>query len=127
SGWSPRAACAPASRTSTIASPTTGSISRRSRKGSPAMSRLEALRTAALPFVTRSLRGGRLRRTLALSLLLSILTVVLGAWISFGDGDFEAGVRVSFGLEESRWSRQQNDYVIVVDSPGEAAELEREL
>lgn len=91
------------------------------------MSRLEALRTAALPFVTRSLRGGRLRRTLALSLLLSLLTVILGAWISFGAGDFEHEVRVSLDLEERKWSREQNEYVIIVDDPQEAGEIRRDL
>ncbi|MEZ4452061.1 MAG: hypothetical protein R3B09_21535 [Nannocystaceae bacterium] len=91
------------------------------------MSRLDALRTAALPFVTRSLRGGRLRRLLSLSLMLSVLTVILGTWITFGDGDFEEDVRVAFDLEESRWSRQQNDYVIIVDSDEEAALLQAEL
>lgn len=80
------------------------------------MSKLAQLRSAALPFVTRSYRGGRLRRYLLLSLLLSVLTLILGAWISFGSGQFEGAIRQGFDLEEPRWQREQFEHVIIVDS-----------
>ena len=85
------------------------------------MSKLAQLRSAALPFVTRAHRGGRLRRYLFLSLLLSILTLILGAWISFGSGHFESAVRQGLNLEESRWQREQFEHLIIVDSAQEEA------
>jgi len=80
------------------------------------MSKLAQLRSAALPFVTRAHRGGRMRRFALLSLVLAIMTLILGAWISFGSGSFESEIRQGFDLEESRWQREQLEHVIIVDS-----------
>ena len=91
------------------------------------MSKLADLHAAALPFVTRSLRGGRLRRYALLSALLAGLSGVLGGWLALGDGSFEREVRVALDLEESRWQREQNDFVVVTDSPEEAALVRAEM
>lgn len=85
------------------------------------MSKLAQLRSAALPFVTRTHRGGRLRRFVLLSALLSVLTLILGVWISFGSGSFESEIRQSFDLEESRWEREQFEHLLIVDSAEEQA------
>ncbi|MCB9702337.1 MAG: hypothetical protein H6711_10615 [Myxococcales bacterium] len=91
------------------------------------MSKLADLRSAALPFVTRSLRGKRLRRTVLLSALLGILTLILGLWISFGSGRFEHEIRSGLGVEQSRWMRQDQEFVVFVDSIDEAIETRRDL
>lgn len=91
------------------------------------MSKLAELHDAALPFVTRSLRGGRLRRYALLSALLGGLTVVLGGWLTFGSGTFEREVRVALDLEESRWNREQNQFVIEAGSPEEAALIRNDM
>ena len=57
------------------------------------------LRAAARPFVARSLRGPRLKRSLALSALLALVTCVLGAWLALGDGEVERGTRQSLRLD----------------------------
>ncbi len=91
------------------------------------MSKLAQLRSAALPFVTRVHRGGRLRRFVLLSALLSVLTLILGVWISFGSGSFESEIRQGFDLEESRWEREQFEHLIVVDSVGEESIILAEI
>ncbi len=83
------------------------------------MSKLAQLRSAALPFVTRTHRGGRLRRFVLLSALLSVLTLIFGVWISFGSGSFESEIRQGFDLEESRWQRESVEHLIIVDSAEE--------
>ncbi len=76
------------------------------------MSRFQSYRLAAIPFITRSLRGGRLRRYSLLAGLLALLTIVLGAWIALGTGDFEREIRVELDLEESRWDRERDEYTV---------------
>ncbi|MEZ4383691.1 MAG: hypothetical protein R3A79_20335 [Nannocystaceae bacterium] len=91
------------------------------------MSKLAQLRSAALPFVTRAHRGGRLRRFVLMSVLLGVLTLILGAWISFGNGPFEAEIRRGFDLEESRWMREQQEFIVVVDSREELAQANAQV
>ncbi|MCA9681529.1 MAG: hypothetical protein KC457_04990, partial [Myxococcales bacterium] len=66
----------------------------------------------ALPFVTRSLRGGRGRRYLVFSLVLAGLTMMIGLWIALGRGDFEHQIRVDTGLEHAEHMREQEEFVL---------------
>ncbi|HVI00705.1 MAG TPA: hypothetical protein VM869_18430 [Enhygromyxa sp.] len=73
---------------------------------------LAKLPAFALPFVTRSLRGGRGKRYVAFSLLIAAATLLMGLWITLGRGTFEQGLRVEFGVEADEWSRQQREFVV---------------
>lgn len=75
---------------------------------------IERVRTTCLPFVTRSLRGSRFRRTWLLSALLGVVSVVVGSWLALGDGRFERDVRQGFDLEVSTWERSRTEFVIIV-------------
>ncbi len=70
---------------------------------SQASPRLQQFKDACLPFVTRTFRGVRLRRYVALSLLLGALSIVMGLWLSFGRGHFEQDVRRGLDLEQASW------------------------
>ncbi|HET6581917.1 MAG TPA: hypothetical protein VFG69_00695, partial [Nannocystaceae bacterium] len=70
------------------------------------------LRAACLPFVSRSLRGPRLKRSLALSLVLALATCIVGGWIALGDGDFERETRQALRLEKSAQQRGYEDFVM---------------
>jgi hypothetical protein len=83
------------------------------------------LHRTCLPFVTRSLRGHRLRRTIALSLLLAVVSVFTGAWLALGRGSFERDIRVAFDLETSQWDRTRTEHSIVVHDDYELAEVRR--
>ena len=76
---------------------------------------LSQLRAAVLPFVTRSLRGNRLRRYTLLSMMLAGLTVIIGAWITLSPGGFERELRQEFGMEESRYERERQEFTIFAD------------
>jgi hypothetical protein len=84
------------------------------------------LHRTCLPFVTRSLRGNRLRRTLALSLLLGLVSILTGAWLAFGHGSLERDMRTSFGLETSDWERSRTEHVLVVHDDFSLTELRRQ-
>lgn len=71
------------------------------------------LRAAARPFIDRTLRGPRRRRNVVLSLVLAMVTCVLGAWVALGGGEFEAGIRETVGLERSLSSRMHDHHVYV--------------
>ncbi|GEM_PF-1102850 len=84
----------------------------------------------ALPFVTRSLRGGRLRRFALLSLALAALSLLSGIWLALGEGTFEREFRTIIGLEQPLWEREQTDHSIVIHDVREykrLAEFERSL
>src|SRR5262245_38114518 len=66
----------------------------------------------ALPFVTRSLRGGRGRRYALMSLLIATATALLGFWLALGSGSFEQSLRSEIGLEGSEWERQRREFVV---------------
>lgn len=80
---------------------------------------LQQLRLACLPFVTRALRGSRRRRFTVGSALVALLVIVLGATIGQSSGPVAHDMRVSLGLETSRWERQQLDFVIFVQDERE--------
>ena len=68
---------------------------------------LSKLPAFVVPFVTRSLRGGRGRRYIIFSLLLASLTGVLGLWLTLGSGQLEQSLRTDLDFEvhefERRW------------------------
>ncbi|MGH1339924.1 MAG: ABC transporter permease [Nannocystales bacterium] len=76
--------------------------------------RLDQLRDASLPFVTRMFRGHRLRRYMAVSLLLGVLSVLVGAWLSFGSGGFEQDVRRQLDLEQWSGERERAEFTLTV-------------
>jgi len=89
------------------------------------MSWLQNYRLAAYPFVTRSLRGGRLRRYSVLAGFLALLTVLLGSWMALGPGDFERELRIALNLEVSRSYREHHEYKVFARDTEEAAMLVR--
>lgn len=91
------------------------------------MIRPTMLRTAARPFVTRALRGGRVRRIAGLGLLLTALSGVLGTWLAVGTGTFERELRHSFRLEDARWEQEMTRFVLIADGEEEAAALRRQV
>jgi hypothetical protein len=71
------------------------------------------LPTFALPFVTRSLRGGRGRRFIAASFGLALLTLVASLWIGLGRGDTARDARVQLGMERPVHQRESAEFVVV--------------
>lgn len=74
---------------------------------------LEKLPAFALPFVTRSLRGGRGKRYAALSAVIVALTLLMGLWIALGRGSFEQSMRVDLGLEHDEWTQQYREFAVL--------------
>jgi hypothetical protein len=91
------------------------------------MSRRFSIRSAARPFVARALRGPRGRRLLALSVLLTAMSGVLGGWLALGTGEVERELRAAFSLEENTFRQEQSRFVLIADSADEAAALHSEL
>jgi hypothetical protein len=87
---------------------------------------LSKLPAFALPFVTRSLRGGRGRRYLIFSLVIAALTGVVGLWLALGSGNFEQGLRAEFGLEEHEFIRERREFTVYVHSQDALHRAERE-
>ncbi|HLT38204.1 MAG TPA: hypothetical protein VK034_18090, partial [Enhygromyxa sp.] len=77
---------------------------------------LAKLPAFALPFVTRSLRGGRGRRYVLFSLLLAMATFLIGFWIALGSGSFEQEIRVELRLEQNEWDRQNREFAVYTHS-----------
>ncbi|HWB73529.1 MAG TPA: hypothetical protein VG755_01215 [Nannocystaceae bacterium] len=75
---------------------------------------MQSLRVAALPFVTRSLRGARSRRLWVLAAVLAMLTSLIGGWLALGNGELERGIREDMRLEQRRYEVEQRDFVLVV-------------
>jgi hypothetical protein len=67
----------------------------------------------ALPFVTRSLRGGRGKRFVALSFGLALLTALTCLWIGLGRGETARSIRVDIGMELPIYEREHHEFVIV--------------
>jgi len=76
--------------------------------------RLRELHAACLPFVTRALRGSARRRITLASALLAMAVLLLGAWIGRSPTFAAHDARVSFGLEQNRWDREQREFTIFV-------------
>lgn len=88
---------------------------------------LSKLPAFALPFVTRSLRGGRGKRYLILSLVLASLTGIIGLWLSLGAGRFEQEMRTEFKLEQHEYERERDEFTVYVHDVWELRAVEREL
>lgn len=88
---------------------------------------LSKLPAFALPFVTRSLRGGRGNRYLIFSLIIAALTGVVGLWLALGNGNFEQGLRAEFGLEQHEWERERQEFKVYVHSEADLLRAQREL
>lgn len=78
---------------------------------------LDRIPAFALPFVTRSLRGGRGKRFAALSLGLALLTLLFGVWVGLGRGDVARDARVTIGIEQPIYVREQQEFVIIRTNP----------
>lgn len=89
--------------------------------------RIRELHAACLPFVTRALRGSTRRRVTLGSLLLLVSVVLMGAFIGRASSFAAHDLRVSLGLESSRWDREQREFTIFADDERERAELLQEL
>lgn len=91
------------------------------------MSLPRQLHAASLPFVTRALRGGRKLRYTGVALLLTLLSVVLGAWLALGDGPLEHDMRVGFRLERHKHVQEQLEFKVFADDPSELREYNQAL
>ena len=92
----------------------------------PHPSKVALLRAACLPFVTRTFRGTRWRRTLVLTTVLALLSGLIGTWLAQGHGGFEREVRQELRIEPRIWERERTEYIIVVDDPWEYENQRRE-
>jgi hypothetical protein len=87
------------------------------------LERLRELHAACLPFVTRALRGSARRRITLTSVLIVLAVVLVGEWVGRSPGHAAYDVRVSLGLEQSRWDREQRELTIFVDDDRELREV----
>src|SRR5690349_2158679 len=85
--------------------------------------RLRELHAACLPFVTRALRGSARRRVTLASALLTVAVLLLGAWIGRSSTFAAHDARVSLGLEQSRWEREQREFTIFVQDERELRDV----
>lgn len=88
--------------------------------------RLRELHAACLPFVSRALRGPARRRFVMGSTLLLLAVMLLGAWIGRSPTFAAHDVRVSLGLETSRWEREQRELTIFVEDEHERERVLRQ-
>lgn len=91
------------------------------------MTLLHRLRFAARPFVTRSLRGPRGRRAVALAILLAMCSGLAGLWIALGAGHLEHEVRRKLGLEPSMQQRESDGFVVFCHDDVDCRRIEREF
>jgi hypothetical protein len=88
---------------------------------------LSKLPAFALPFVTRSLRGGRGKRYSIFSLVIAALTGIVGLWLALGVGDFEQGLRAEFRLEQYEHEREWQEFTAYVHGEAELRKAKREV
>jgi hypothetical protein len=88
--------------------------------------RLREIHAACLPFVTRALRGSTRRRVMLGSALLTLVVLLLGAYIGRSPSSPAHDLRVSLELETSRWQREQQEFVIFVNDERERAQALRD-
>ena len=91
---------------------------------------VSTLRAAAHPFVHRVFRGRRLRKYTAISGVLGLLSVLMGVWLAFGNGEIEHETRIELELEQSYWDRSAQTFTYVapaVDSYESALAERRRL
>ena len=80
-----------------------------------------------VPFVTRSLRGGRGRRYVIFSLLLAAMTGIVGLWMTLGPGQLEQSMRTDLDFEEYEYERERNDFTVYVHDEWELERSQEEL
>jgi hypothetical protein len=85
--------------------------------------RLRELHAACLPFVTRALRGSARRRFALASALLALTVVLLGMWIGRSPSIPAHDMRVSLGLETSRWELEREAFMVFVHDERERRQL----
>ena len=88
---------------------------------------LSKLPAFALPFVTRSFRGGRGKRYVIFSLVLAALTGIVGLWLALGVGTFEQSLRAELGLEQHEFMREREEFTVYVHSESDRLKAEREI
>ena len=91
------------------------------------MTLLHRLRFAARPFVTRSLRGPRGRRAVALAVVFAMCSGLAGLWIALGSGHLEHGVRRKLGLEPSMHERESDEFMVFCHDDVDCRRIERDL
>lgn len=92
------------------------------------MQRLAEIRAACLPFVTRSLRGPRLRRMGVLSAVVALVALAAGLWLAQGTGPVARDLRRETRLEQHLGDRQRAEFTVLAtdDWQLEDATLDRE-
>lgn len=80
-----------------------------------------------VPFVTRSLRGGRGRRYLIFSLLLAAMTGIVGLWMTLGPGQLEQSMRTDLDFEQYEYERERDNFTIYVHDDYELERAHDEL
>jgi hypothetical protein len=88
---------------------------------------LSKLPAFALPFVTRSLRGGRGKRYVIISLVIAALTGIVGLWLALGSGKFEQSLRTELELEQHEFMRERQEFTVYVHSEMALRRAEREI
>jgi hypothetical protein len=88
---------------------------------------LSKLPAFALPFVTRSLRGGRGKRYMIFSLVLAMVSGVLGMWLTLGSGNLEQSLRNDLGVEEYEYEIERQTFTVLTHDPFEHQRVEAEL
>jgi hypothetical protein len=81
----------------------------------------------ALPFVTRSLRGGRGQRYALFSLLGAIGVLLLGLWLALSPGRFAHNIRVDLDLERDEWEWMHAEFMVFAHDPSSELEFERDV
>ena len=90
------------------------------------MRSMKELRAACLPFATRAFRGPRLRRMLAFSVVLGVLSVLIGAWLALGSGEIERETRRALSVEQHEWNRRLTEFTVYADDIHEYRYLSEE-
>lgn len=91
------------------------------------MQTLSEIRAACLPFVTRSLRGPRLRRMVVLTTVLGLFAFVAGLWLAQSSGSLARELRREARLERHIGDRQRAELTVLAVDEWQlrAAEKER--
>ncbi|PRQ06043.1 hypothetical protein [Enhygromyxa salina] len=88
---------------------------------------LSKLPAFALPFVTRSLRGGRGRRYVIFSLILAALTSLIGMWLTLGSGTLEQSLRTDLGVEAYEYEVERETFTVLTHDPFEHRRAKAEI
>lgn len=88
---------------------------------------LSKLPAFALPFVTRSLRGGRGKRYVIFSLLLAAVSSIVGMWLTLGSGNLEQSMRVDLGVEPYEYDVERQSFTVLTHDPFEHQRVKSEI